>query len=112
MFRTRKIARIREITTLPELEQVMRESHERPRLIFKHSISCPISIDVHRFVEKIDADVSMIVVQRSRALSNKVAEMVGVRHESPQAMVIRDGECVFHASHYEVEDANWGDILQ
>ena len=38
----------------------------------------------------------------SRDISNEVAEKTGVRHESPQAIIIKDSKVVYHASHYDV----------
>ena len=36
---------------------------------------------------------------RYRAISNKIAETFGVHHESPQILIIRNGECVYDESH-------------
>ena len=49
-----------------------------------------------------DPDVYRIVVQSARALSNEVAARFGIRHESPQVLVVRDGAVVHHASHMAV----------
>ena len=40
-----------------------------------------------------------IEIQNAREVSNAVAEKTGVRHESPQALLLRDGEVVWNASH-------------
>jgi bacillithiol system protein YtxJ len=37
-----------------------------------------------------------------RPLSNAIAEIFGVHHESPQVLLIQDGECVYDASHYDI----------
>jgi bacillithiol system protein YtxJ len=34
-----------------------------------------------------------------RSISNAVADSFGIRHESPQLLIIYKGECVYHASH-------------
>jgi bacillithiol system protein YtxJ len=44
----------------------------------------------------------LIVVQRSRDVSTAVAEKTGIRHESPQALVLKNSKVVYHASHYDV----------
>ena len=68
----------------------------------KHSLTCPISAGVFEIVSGIDADVHLVVVQHSREISNEVAEKTGVRHESPQAVIIKDSKVVYHASHYDI----------
>ena len=49
-----------------------------------------------------DADVNLVIVQRARELSQEIARRTGVRHESPQALVVRNGEVVWNASHYDI----------
>lgn len=78
-----------------------------PTVVFKHSVTCSISIGVKR---EFDAFVAahpqvptrLVIVQRERPLSNALAEVLRVRHESPQAMVVRDGAVVWHASHHRI----------
>jgi bacillithiol system protein YtxJ len=47
--------------------------------------------------------VNLIVVQDHRAISNEVERRTGRRHQSPQAFVIKNGEPVYHASHYAID---------
>lgn len=90
------------VNTREELDGLFEKSSEQPVFLFKHSLTCPISSGVFQTVSEIDADVYLVVVQHARDISNAVAEKTGVRHESPQAIVIRDGKTVYHASHYDV----------
>jgi len=97
------------IRTEQELESLLEASKERPVLLFKHSNACPISgrahSEVSEFLEE-HADpafgFAMIVVQTARQLSNAVAERLGVEHESPQAIVVRDGHAVWNTSHWNI----------
>ena len=41
-------------------------------------------------------------MQRARDVSNALAEKTGIRHESPQAIVLKDEKPIYHASHYDV----------
>lgn len=73
-------------------------------ILYKHSPRCPMSWSakrqVGRFVEeKPEIPVYIIDVVQHRALSQRVAELLGVKHESPQAILLRFGEVVEHASH-------------
>ncbi len=81
---------------------------ERPvALLYKHSMTCPISRAAHQELDALltarpDAPVYLLDVNRSRDLSDYVAERTGLRHESPQAIVLRAGEPAWHAAHFEI----------
>lgn len=97
-------ANFTEISTPDALEELFVRSQQQPVVVFKHSVSCPISLNVHAEVARNYAgDIALVIVQRARALSNDLAARTGVRHESPQALVLRDGKAVWHASHYDIE---------
>lgn len=100
-----------EINSPDRLEDLFARSYEAPVLLFKHSVSCPISSEVYRTVAGIDADVYLIVVQTARHVSNAVAEKTGVRHESPQAIILKDGRPAYAASHFDVAAEDIGDFL-
>ena len=64
-------------------------------LVFKHSLTCPVSHAAFREFERFLATappagthVGLIEVQNARPASNRVAEVTGVRHESPQALLV------------------------
>lgn len=91
-----------QITTEQQLSDFLQA--DEPAWIFKHSTTCPISAGAYdQFRRYLDAhdDVpaGVIIVQQNRDLSQKVAEQTGVRHESPQALLVKDGNVLFHASH-------------
>jgi bacillithiol system protein YtxJ len=90
------------LTSEDELEQLIGKSREQPIVIFKHSNSCPISLDVRESLAACPATVHEIVVQTERNLSNAVADRTGVRHESPQALVIFNEKVVYQATHYDI----------
>ena len=90
------------VNTTEELDGLFEKSSEQPVFLFKHSLTCPISSGVFQTVSEIETDVYLVVVQHARDISNEIAEKTGVRHETPQAIVIKDGKPVYHASHYDV----------
>ncbi len=98
------------ITSLPELDHVLRESSRRPVVIFKHSTRCGIS--AHAFQAYRDWVAgraegplyTVIEVREARPVSDALAKRTGVRHESPQAFVIRDGDVVWAGSHWDISD--------
>jgi len=91
------------VDSLDSLDRLFAESYERPVVLLKHSMTCGISSGVYRIVENVAADVNVVVIQTHRHVSNEIATRTGVRHESPQAIVLRDGRPVYHASHYDIE---------
>jgi len=90
------------LDTLGKLEAAIEESRVRPVLLFKHSTSCGISSGVFRDVSTVDADINLVIVQTDRDISNEIERRTGIKHESPQAIVLKDGEAVYHASHYDI----------
>jgi bacillithiol system protein YtxJ len=92
-----------EVDSIDSLNSLFERSHASPVVLFKHSTTCGISAGVLREVSSVDGDIHMIVMQTHRPLSNALAERTGVRHESPQAIVLKDGMPVYTASHYDIE---------
>jgi len=84
------------------LEQLFERSNAEPVLLFKHSNSCPISARAYRQMQDVKVPVSILVVQEDRALSRDIATRTGVRHETPQALVLRNGRAVWAASHFDI----------
>ena len=90
-----------------ELERAFREPWA---LVFKHSTRCPVSSAAWREVAAFrkahpDAVVLVVHVVEQRALSNAVASRTGVRHESPQAILLENGRVAWHDSHEGVTAA-------
>jgi bacillithiol system protein YtxJ len=91
-----------ELNSIEKLEELFEKSNEQPIVLFKHSLTCPISAGVHEEVSGVEADVNVVIMQKSRDISNEIAQKTGIRHESPQAIVLQNGEVVYHASHYDI----------
>lgn len=89
------------------------KSNETPQVIFKHSTRCGVSSMAKNRLEKSgtvpNATFYFLDIIRHRAVSNAVAEMFSVYHESPQVLVIRNGECVYDESHSGI---NMSDIAE
>jgi bacillithiol system protein YtxJ len=93
---------------LDELDRALGESRHRPLVLFKHSYSCGVSAEAldellaHLAVKRGDARYALVTVQTHRDVSNAIAARLGVRHETPQALLVRDGRVVWSASHFRV----------
>lgn len=84
------------------LEQMFQLSNDRPVILFKHSLTCPISSAAYQEMSQLASEVALIVVQRARDLSSEVESRTGLRHESPQVMILRHGQAVWNASHWRI----------
>ena len=92
---------MRPVRTASDLEEIL--GAERA-LLFKHSTRCGASLRALREVEAYETsanavDVYLLDVIADRHLAREVAERIGVRHESPQAILLEDGVPRWHASH-------------
>ncbi len=99
-----------ELTSLAALDALLLASHQQPVLFFKHSNTCPISTRAYGEFEKYLASAAsaavkhaLIVVQTARAVSDHLAALTGVEHESPQAIIVRDGKAVWDESHFQLK---------
>ncbi|NNF05741.1 MAG: bacillithiol system redox-active protein YtxJ [Candidatus Eisenbacteria bacterium] len=97
------------MTQLPVLDESKFESIKgEPRaVIFKHSNRCSISSNAHREVSKYlkdhpESEIFLIDVVAQRPLSNAVADHLGVRHESPQILLLKNGSVAWHISHFDI----------
>jgi len=92
-----------EITDEAQLAKVKDLSKTKPQLIFKHSTRCSISSMAKNRLEKGTApenvDFYYLDLIKHRNLSQKVAEIFDVSHESPQILLIKNGECIYDESH-------------
>ena len=119
---------LKPLSGIDELDRALAASDERPLLLFKHSFTCGVSAEaLDELVAHIkavaalrrrddpvlagrsasadrpvDASYAMVTVQTHRDVSNAVARKLGVRHETPQALLIREGRVVWSASHFRV----------
>lgn len=96
----------RVLSTIAELDSALAQSSLRPMVIFKHSPTCGISAQAFESIAEFlgnqaeDADWFVVPVHASREVSTALSKKFGIRHESPQAMVIDRGEVVWHGSHF------------
>jgi bacillithiol system protein YtxJ len=99
---------VKSLSDITELDAAIAESCERPVLLFKHSRTCGVSCEA---LDELRAHVQdgsaaaayrLITVQSHRHLSDEATARLGVRHETPQAILLRDGRPVWTASHFRI----------
>ncbi|MCC5920471.1 MAG: bacillithiol system redox-active protein YtxJ [Cyclobacteriaceae bacterium] len=87
-----------------QIQDIKQASLSEPVLIYKHSTRCSISSMALNRLERgwedgISIKTYFLDLISYRNLSNAVASEFGVMHESPQVLLIKDQECIFHESH-------------
>ena len=103
--------RLTPVRHLEDLDRLLEGYSVRPVLLFKHSHTCGVSAEAldelldHLSDRVQDASYAIVTVQTHRDLSNAVAKRLGVRHETPQVLLISGGEVVWSASHFRVTAA-------
>lgn len=94
------------LTTEDQLILIKEKSCSIPQVIFKHSTRCSTSSMVLNRLERADApatiDFYYLDLLAHRNISHKIAEDFQVYHESPQVLLIRNGECVYDESHMAI----------
>jgi bacillithiol system protein YtxJ len=94
---------------LGQLETIAAASAARPQLLFKHSTRCSISAAAkHRLDGGLEAlneavDAYYLDLIAYREISNEIARKFGVHHESPQVILIENGQATYNASHYDIQ---------
>lgn len=104
------------LDTVHGLSEVIQASHAGPVAILKHSTSCSISHLAKARVDKalrggeLAMSVYLVDLLRDRSVSDHVAGEFGVRHESPQVILLENGEVRYVASHLDIDPYAWAGV--
>ncbi|MCZ6793717.1 MAG: bacillithiol system redox-active protein YtxJ [Planctomycetota bacterium] len=103
---------IRRLQSERDLEEVLELSEKVPVMLLKHSTRCAISSHAHQEFETYSegagergVECALVLVVEDRALSGEIARVLDVRHQSPQAILVKDRRAVWHDSHEGVNAA-------
>nr|WP_315148742.1 bacillithiol system redox-active protein YtxJ [uncultured Flavobacterium sp.] len=96
------------LTDLGQLNELISSSNEKPVLIFKHSTRCIVSrTALKQFENEFDLENQVsayfLDLLEHRAISNEIASRFGVYHQSPQLLLIKEGESVYDVSHSDID---------
>lgn len=100
-----------------EVDRIIEQSYQQPQLLYKHSNRCSVCWFAKSELEKVaeaikaKAEMHFVDVIKSREVSNYIADKLGIRHESPQAILVNGGEVVWHDSHGTINSATILDVL-
>ncbi len=98
----------RQLTDLGQLNEIIAESADKPVIIFKHSTRCSVSrMVLKQFENEFDLHEKItpyfLDLLEHRDISNEIASRFGVFHQSPQLIVIKNGNAVFNDSHGSID---------
>lgn len=92
-----------ELKNEDQIVKIIDKSQSKPQVIFKHSTRCSVSSMAKSRLERSrvpdNTDFYYLDLIAHRTISNKIAEEFNVFHESPQILVIKNGECQYNESH-------------
>ena len=96
------------LTSMEQLVELTEHSFEKPALIFKHSTRCGISRNVlKQFENEYDLDTEVdayyLDLLEYRPISSAIATQFSVTHQSPQLILMKNGQVVHHASHSDID---------
>ena len=90
-----------------KIDEIKQNSRQSPQVIFKHSTRCSISSMAKSRLERATPPEGIafyyLDLIAHRNVSNKVAEVFDVSHESPQVLIIKNGSCVYDESHSGID---------
>jgi len=96
------------LNTVNQVQKIIERSHEIPCVIFKHSTRCSISsmakmrLESSWDISEKDIEPYFLDLIAYRNVSNFIAEKLQVHHESPQIILIKNGEVTYDASHLDI----------
>jgi len=105
------------LTEMRQLDKIAADSHTKDIIIFKHSTTCPISMAARMRLESpwtIDTDqldFYFLDLLKFRSISNAIATKFSVHHESPQIVIVRNGEAIYDNSHLDISISDTEDVL-
>ncbi|MGM8365641.1 bacillithiol system redox-active protein YtxJ [Virgibacillus sp. W0181] len=108
----------KEITTIEEWDEILNNSTSKDQIILKHSTTCPVSTNAldeyNAYLEdqpNENIDYTLVKVRESRPVSNKIEEDLGVKHESPQIIYIKDQKKYWSTTHWSITKAHMKAVI-
>ena len=94
------------------LSEIIEQSNIEPVIIFKYSNDCNSSARLKNKFEKLFEEktlvykIYIVTVQIQKVLSHKIEEVFGIKHESPQIIVLNKGKVAYTAHHNNIKIEN------
>ena len=99
------------LTEMAELDDWFERSREGDVVVFLHDYWCPISSRAYDEMSLVEGVIALIDVSESRELTRSVETRTGVKHESPQVLIVRDARARWAASHGSITHKSVGEAI-
>lgn len=105
------------LESIATLDKIEKNSFDKDVLIFKHSTRCGIS---RMALKAFEADFSIpadkldlyfLDLLSFRSVSNEIATKFSVEHQSPQILLIRNGKCIYSATHSDISASGLASVI-
>lgn len=96
---------MKRITSIEAWRELLGNSSEQPFLLFKFSTTCLISLSAIKVFRTLETEIPkyIVIVQEDRVVSNAIEKDLGVKHESPQLLILKDQKGIWQATHYQIK---------
>lgn len=90
------------------IDDIISMTNDKFALIFKHSTRCSISASALNRLERnwdnsiLNCELYLLDLLKHKPISQHIAQVFDVDHESPQVILIQNGVAIFNASHLEI----------
>jgi len=98
-----------QLESIEQLHEIAKTTEEKPILLFKHSTRCGISsMALNSFegawsTEDELCDLYYLDLLNHRDVSDEIAEITSVFHQSPQCIVIKGENIIYEESHSGID---------
>jgi len=68
-------------------------------------MTCSSSLSAKKVLHSLETEIPIyiVVVQMDKQVSNAIEQDLGVKHESPQLLILKDGKGIWQATHYHIK---------
>lgn len=102
------------LNSISDLDDAIEASYKQSVALFKHSTRCSVSLMAKKNIERfwdLDIDAYYLDLIAHRDVSNAIADQLNIQHQSPQMILVKDGQVLYNASHGSIDVDAMGKLL-
>lgn len=105
---------MKRLSSIEAWRELLENSGEQPFILFKISMTCASSVTARKEMKALETTLPIyaVFVQMDRDVSNAVESDLGVKHESPQLLILKDGKGIWQATHYHIKRSIVRDAIE
>ena len=105
-----------ELMSVNDFEVAMKQSYEKPVVLFKHSTTCGISTFAKSRLDKLEINdlfsFYYLDLLAHRDISDAIASKLHVIHQSPQIIIVNKARAIFNTSHHAIDIEEINKIIE